>query len=169
MKLTRDFRTQQIAGSTIRVRRTTGGVIEIHGSNQVDLQRGLGFWHAHDRLVQMLLVRLVGQGRLCECLKYDGESLAMDTLMRHIGMARTAHDEVARLSPVAREFGQAYTDGINAYLLTNRLPMEFRLAGYRPEPWAIADTLITINLMSYVGLAQTQQDLEQFLIQAIQH
>jgi len=169
MKLTSDFHAQHIAGSTVHVRRTTGGVVEIHGRNQVDLQRGLGFWHAHDRLVQMLLVRLVGQGRLCECLKDDGESLAIDTFMRHIGMARTARDEVERLSPVAREFGQAYADGINAYLHHHRLPMEFRLVGYRPEPWAIADTLITINLMSYVGLAQTQQDLEQFLIQAIRH
>jgi len=168
MKLTTRARTFKIAGSTLRARRTTGGVVEIWGENQIDVQRGLGFFHAHDRQVQMLLVRLIGQGRLCECLKDDDDSLAIDIFIRQLGLARAARDEVERLSPAAREFGQAYADGINDYLRQHRRPLEFRLVGYRPEPWDLADTLLTINVMGYVGLAQTQQDVEKFLIQAIQ-
>jgi penicillin amidase len=38
---------------------------------------------------------------------------------------------------------------------------------YDPEWWTIADTILTVKLMSYVGLAQSQQDIEKFLIQAI--
>ena len=168
MILSEKIRTYTIAGSTMRARRTTGGVVEIWGENHVDVQRGLGFFHAHDRQVQMLLVRLIGQGRLCECLKDDDESLAIDIFMRHLGLARAARDEVERLSPAAREFGQSYTDGINDYLRRYPRPLEFWLVGYHPEPWELADTLLTINVMGYVGLAQTQQDVEKLLMQAIQ-
>src|SRR5438477_1197902 len=168
MKLTGRIREWNIAGSSLRARRTTGGVVEIWGRDQFDLQRGLGFFHAHDRLVQMLLVRLAGQGRLCECLKDDDESLAIDIFMRQIGFARTARDEVDRLPLKARSFVQAYADGINDYLRRHSRPLEFRLARYRPDPWEPADTLLTVGLMGYVGLAQTQQDIEKFIIQAIQ-
>src|SRR5579863_2420688 len=168
MRLTNRTRTLQIAGAPLRARRTTGGVVEIWGDNPLDLQRGLGFFHAHDRLVQMRLVRLVGQGRLCECISDDDEALTIDIFMRQLGLAQTARAEIARLSPAARDFGQAYADGINDYVRRHVRPLEFQLVGYRPEPWELADTLLTINVMSYVGLAQTQQDLEKFLIQAIQ-
>src|SRR5262245_53064419 len=168
MKLTDKPRPFTIAGSSLRARRTTGGVVEVWGDGQLDLQRGLGFFHAHDRQVQMLLVRLVGQGRLCECLKDDDESLAIDIFMRQMGLAHTAREEVARLSPSAREYAQAYADGVNDYLNRHARPLEFRLVGYRPEPWEPADTLLTIGVMSYVGLAQTQQDLEKLIIQSIQ-
>src|SRR5262245_56277185 len=169
MRLTSRIRTFTIAGSTLRARRTTGGVVEIRGDKQLDLERGLGFFHAHDRQVQMLLVRLIGQGRLCECLQDDDQSLAIDIFMRQTGLARTAREEALRLSPAAREYAQAYANGVNEYLNRHPRPLEFRLVGYRPEPWEPADTLLTIGVMSYVGLAQTQQDLEKLLIQAVQH
>ena len=168
MRLTNRIRTLQIAGSTVRARRTTGGVVEIWGADPLAVQRGLGFFHAHDRLVQMMLVRLVGKGRLCECLKDDDQSLAIDIFMRQMGLAKLARDELARLSTPARDFAQAYAEGVNEHLRQHARPLEFQLVGYRPEPWEPADTLLTINVMSYVGLAQTQQDLEKFIIQAIQ-
>ncbi len=167
MRINSTSRAFEIAGRALRARRTAGGVIEIRGNDQLDLQRGLGFFHAHDRLVQMLLVRIIGQGRLCECLRDDDEALAIDVFMRQLGLARTARDEVARLSPRARAFGEAYAEGVNNYLARHSLPLELRLVGYRPEPWELADSLLTINVMSYVGLAQTQQDIEKLIIQAI--
>ncbi|HEY2250531.1 MAG TPA: penicillin acylase family protein [Planctomycetaceae bacterium] len=168
MRLTNRTRTLQIAGATLRARRTAGGVVEIWGDDPLDVQRGLGFFHAHDRFVQMMLVRLVGQGRLCECLSDDDEALGIDIFMRQLGLARMARDEVARLTPGARDFGQAYADGVNDYVKRHARPLEFHLVAYHPDPWEPADTLLTINVMSYVGLAQTQQDLEKFVIQAIQ-
>jgi penicillin amidase len=87
--------------------------------------------------------------------------------MRQLGLAHAARDEVASLSPTARAFGEAYAEGVNDYLACHSLPLELRLVGYRPEPWELADSLLTINVMSYVGLAQTQQDIEKLIIQAI--
>jgi len=169
MKLTHTIRTFAVAGSHLRARRTTGGVLELWGDDNLALARGLGYFHAHDRLVQMLLVRIVGQGRLCACLKDDETSLAIDIFMRQMNFVGLAKEESTRLNDRSRAFAQAYSDGVNHALRTCRRPLEFWLVGYRPEPWDVVDTLLTINLMSYVGLAQTQQDLEKFLIEAIHH
>jgi penicillin amidase len=129
--------------------------------------RGLGFAHACDRIAQMTLVRLIGQGRLCECLSDSEESLAVDIFIRRQGFTQLARDEVDRLAPETREMAEAYSAGVNDYLENHSLPWGLRLAGCRPEPWEPADSLLTVLMMSYVGLAQTQQDVEKFLIQLI--
>jgi penicillin amidase len=168
MRITSNSRPFDIAGATLDIGRTSGGVIEICGRDQLDLMRGLGFVHAHDRLTQMSLVRLVGQGRLCECLDDSEESLAIDVFMRQLGFVHLARDEAGRCTPEAASFAEAYAEGVNAGLRRHSRPWGLKLAGLRPEPWELADTLLTILLMSYVGLAQTQQDLEKFLIQSLQ-
>lgn len=168
MRITSESRDIVIAGAKVGIGRTSGGVIEIRGQNQLDLMRGLGFAHAHDRLTQMSLVRLIGRGRLCECLDDSEETLAIDVFMRQLGFVHLAREEVSRCSAEAADFAGAYAEGVNEYLRRHSRPWGLRLAGYQPEPWEPADTLLTILLMSYVGLAQTQQDLEKFLIQAIQ-
>lgn len=137
------------------------------GADDLDLARGLGFAHAHDRMVQLTLARLLAQGRFSECLHSSDDALSVDIFMRHTGMARTAQAEAEQCSPAARKFGQAYCDGVNTYLQRHRRPVELMLARYRPEPWTLADVLLILKLLSYLGLAQTQQDLEKFLIQAI--
>lgn len=153
--------------ATLRLGRTTGGVVELRADDPADLPRGLGFAHALDRLTQMSLVRLVGQGRLCECLKDDDEAFEIDRFMRQMGFASLARAEADRCSPEARAFADAYCEGVNRYLAEHSRPWGLRFAGYRPEPWEPADTLLTMLLMSYVGLAQTQQDLEKFIIQSV--
>lgn len=156
-----------IEGAKLKLRRTDDGVVEIFGSDDLDVARGLGFAHAHDRLVQMMLVRMVGRGRLCESLGGDDSVLAIDIFMRQMGFGPSADAEVETCTPRARGLGEAYCAGVNHVLQTQSLPWEFRLANHKPEPWTLGDTLLTIQLMSYVGLAQTQQDLEKFLIQSI--
>ena len=43
----------------------------------------------------------------------------------------------------------AYANGVNAYLNTGPLPVEFFLLQYRPEPWIVADTLSWIKMMAW--------------------
>jgi penicillin amidase len=168
MRISSRPRDLTIGSARVRIRRTTGGVIELWADDLPDLMRGLGFAHALDRLTQMSLVRLVGQGRLCECLSDDDEALEIDCFMRQLGFAPLAQREAERCSPEARAFAVAYCEGVNAYLAEHSRPWGLRIAGYRPEPWEPADPLLTMLLMSYVGLAQTQQDLEKFLVQSVQ-
>jgi len=167
MRITNRRRQIDIAGTRIGLARTTGGVMRLETKDDVGLARGLGFAHAHDRMVQMMLMRLIGQGRLCECLANDDDTLAIDVFMRQMGFERDAEADVANLSEDGRRLGDAYAEGVNHYLEHHRRPLELVIVGYRPHPWSVADTLLTIKLMSFIGLAQSQQDMEKFLIQAL--
>jgi len=167
MRISRRHRSIDINGARVELSRTPDGVMRLRADDDIGLARGLGLAHAHDRMVQMMLVRLAGQGRLSECLISDEDTLAIDVFMREMGLRREVEKEVGRLGADARLLAEAYAEGVNFYLARTRRPPEFILVRYRPEPWTIADTLLTINIMSYVGLAQSQQDMEKFLIQAL--
>ena len=158
-----------VGNAPICLGRTAGGVIVLKARDDPDLARGMGFAHAMDRAVQMMLTRLAGQGRLCECLRDDDELLAIDVFARQAGFAHYSRCEAENLSGRARALGEAYCDGVNAYLERHRRRLEFLLVGYRPEPWQVADILLIIKLTSYLGLAQLQQNLEKLIIQAVQN
>ncbi|MDA7977373.1 MAG: penicillin acylase family protein [Pirellulales bacterium] len=148
------------------IARTTGGVIEIWGDDDFELAAGTGYAHMHDRAVQMMMVRAIGQGRVCEQLKDSEESLHIDLAMRSLDFTKAAANDVAYLTSDARRFAEAYSAGVNHFLEMQRLPLEFKLLRWKPEPWRPEDCLLCIHLMSYLGLAQSQQDAEKFIMQA---
>jgi penicillin G amidase len=165
--MSENYRIEKIAGHEIQIRRSTGGVIELKARNHLELSTALGFAHAQDRMTQMALVRLAGQGRLSECLKHSENTQEVDIFMREMGFAREAKQEVKNLSKEARDSVQAYCDGVNHFFEHHSLPFEFKLVGYQPEKWCIEDCLITVKLMGYVGLAQTQQDAEKLIVRCL--
>ena len=157
-----------IGGRRVRIGRTTGGVAALWAEDDLGLAAGQGFAHAHDRLVQMELVRLVAQGRLCECLLDDDANLEIDVFMRRMGFAALVDADVARLTAPARALLDAYCEGVNHVLRARRRPLELMLARHRPQPWRPQDVLLTMQIMSFVGLSQTQLDLEKMLVQSLQ-
>lgn len=164
-----DGRPREIAVGSRRVRvgRTTGGVAALFAEDDEGLAAALGFAHANERLVQMELVRLIGQGRLCECLLDDDANLEVDVFMRRMGFAALAGRDAARLTPPARALVEAYCAGVNHALSTRRRPLELALARHRPAPWRAEDVLVTAQVMSFVGLAQSQLDAEKMIVQAL--
>lgn len=140
--------------------------MHVAAADDLALAAGYGFAHAHDRALQMLLVRVIGQGRLCELLDDSPASLAIDLFMRRNLFAAASAEEAAALGGRAKELAEAYAAGVNARLARGR-PWELRLLGVPDEPWAPADTLLTLRLMTFVGLAQAQGDAEIALLQAL--
>ena len=130
------------------------------------LAAAYGYAHAHDRALQMLLVKVIGQGRLCELLDDSPASLVIDLFMRKNLFAACSAEEAARLDGRALDLAEAYAAGVNARLARGR-PWELRLLGVPAEPWRPADTLLTLRLMSFVGLAQAQGDAEILVLQAL--
>src|SRR5690606_17070287 len=128
---------------------------------------GLGIAHARDRAMQMEMARLAGEGRLSECLVANEETEAIDIFMREMGIAYEAKKEVSWLGQDASNYLEAYCSGVNFYWEHHGAPWEFKLARHKPAPWKPEDTLLTVRLMSYVGLAQTQEDTERLIIQAV--
>ena len=130
------------------ISRDESGRLWIKANSQNDASYALGFAHAQDRLWQMEIMRRLGAGRLSEILG-DG-TLGFDKLMRTLGFARLAEENLRRLSPEARALVEAYAAGVNAYLETRSgpLPPEFVLLSHTPEPWKSSDSLVWGRLMS---------------------
>ena len=167
MKLARKRQTFTVGPIEFDAARTADGVVELWADDDNALACALGAAHATDRLVQMIMARIVGQGRISECLADDETTFAIDLFMRQMGFHREADREVEDLSQETRRFANAYATGVNFVLASHRRPLELILVKHKPDEWTPADTLLTIKLMSYLGLAQSQQDVEKLIIQAI--
>ncbi|HKC24615.1 MAG TPA: penicillin acylase family protein, partial [Thermoanaerobaculia bacterium] len=159
-------RSFPIGGSAVTLHRDDNGVVVLDAASELDLVRGLGFAHAVDRGLQMLLVRLIGQGRLSE-LEATDQNAGIDVFMRQMRFAADAEAEASLVKGQMRELLLAYRDGVEAGFATAGVPLELRLARHRPEPWRVADSFALVRLMAYVGLSQTQQSAEKLIVESV--
>ncbi|NGX60677.1 MAG: Acyl-homoserine lactone acylase QuiP [Chlamydiae bacterium] len=167
MKIKRSWQSIEITGSTLKIRRGSGGVVEVEAANPVDLQKGLGFAHAADRGIQMLLTRLVGRGEITHNLMDNEEGYAFDLLIRKMGFRRDVENDLANLTPETLLWMEAYCEGVNAYFAGRGKPLIPKLLKIPIFPWTLSDTLVIAKMLSYVGVAQQQERLERFLVHAI--
>jgi penicillin G amidase len=149
----------------VSVLRDPWGVAHIYAQNEHDLFFAQGFVTAQDRLFQMELWKRVGQGRLAEVL--GPAYLQRDISARLLAYRGPMDAEYASYAPDAKQILEAFTQGINAYIAERMapggpgLPLEFRLAGFAPEPWKPEDCLtrmagfpMTRNAISELAHAQ---------------
>ncbi len=153
----------------VQIRRIDGGIPHIQADEEIDLYYGLGYVHGHDRQLHMWLLNLIGKGEASEKLRGDDELIEIDTFMRWIDLNGDSFEELEKLTSRSREIFDAYSRGINDAVAATGTPFEFRMMGYRPDPWTPADTILMGKLISYVGLSQVQGDMEKFIIQLIQN
>jgi penicillin amidase len=125
------------------------GIPHIYAQNEDDLYFAQGYAHAQDRLWQMELNRRISAGRISEIV--GPLALETDRFCRRLGMHRSAAADVAHLSTHNRRMLEAYADGVNTFIKkhSTRLPLEFTLLGFRPEPWKPADTLQWGKMMGW--------------------
>lgn len=134
---------------TVRIFRNAFGIPHIIGRNIDDVIFAQGYAHAQDRLWQMDVWRRTGQGRLAEVL---GPSLVqVDVFMRALDIPGIVDLNVKTIDTVSRRLMQAYSRGVNAYLLDNAgdLPFEFDALEYVPEPWTVEDCLIVGKALAF--------------------
>lgn len=147
--------------------RDADGIPHIEADNLPDLLWGMGRVHARDRGLQLLMMRLLGRGRVSEVLDSSEESLKIDLFFRRMNWAGHLSEAVRDLEPEARSAVEAYCEGINAGL-REKTPWEFRLFGYRPEPWTPEDSILLSRMTGYLTLAQSQGEIERFFIELVQ-
>src|SRR5690349_2114134 len=143
-------------GNSVRIERDEWGVPHIHAKSDEDLFFGFGYAMAQDRLFQLDFLRRKGSGRLSEILGPDGRELdylwrlvglrnvfEWDLLARTVGIRRIAEFEWTGLPEETRTILRAFSAGINALMeeCCQRLPIEFDLLGYQPQPWTPIDCL----------------------------
>ncbi len=133
----------------VEIIRDTWGVPHIYAQNSEDVFFAQGFVHAQDRLWQMELNRRLPAGRLSQVI---GElTFSTDQLLRTIGLERAAKNDWMHASEQTVLAMNAYAMGVNAFLDThrNKLPLEFTLLRFSPEPWRPLDSLLWIKMMAW--------------------
>jgi penicillin amidase len=134
--------------SDVTVFRDERGMPHIYAGNEHDLYFAVGYVMAQERLWFMDLIRRVTTGRLSEVM---GADLAeTDKFLRCLRMTEKSRLVLSDEDPAILSYMQAYADGVNKYISDagKRLPPEFRILGYKPEPWKLEDIA---NIIGYMG------------------
>jgi penicillin amidase len=152
----------------VTVHRDEKGMAYIYAQDMHDAVMAQGFVTAQDRLFQMELIRLVAEGRICEMAGEEARPLAIR--MKTIGFLRNARKHAALLEPETRAFFQSYVDGVNAFiqLRPKEHHLEFKLAGIKPTPWTIEDSLAIFYLFSWDSSANLDTEIiAQMLVEKL--
>jgi penicillin amidase len=128
--------------AALTVTRDPHGVPTIEAQTLEDLFFAQGYVTAQDRLWQMDVMRRFASGELSEILGED--TLKIDREQRVLGLRAATRKSIDLLSTPERAYFDAYAKGVNAYIAKhrNRLPLEFRILGYRPKPWMPEDSIV---------------------------
>ncbi len=126
----------------VTVIRDGHGAPTINASNFDDLFFAQGYVTAQDRLFQMDGTRRFAAGELAEV--FGEKFLQHDHQQRILGLRVAARKTVETLSAEDRSRFEAYAHGVNAYVEAhrNRLPLEFRILRYSPQPWTPEDSAL---------------------------
>ena len=129
----------------VEIIRDTYGIPHIYARNESDLFFALGYAMAQDRMWQMDFYRRLGHGRLSEVL--GEEFVETDRYFRLLSAAGINKGIPNELTFMLN----SYADGVNAYLVRHRdrLPVEFKLLRYEPEPWNPDDYLAILKVVNW--------------------
>lgn len=151
----------------VSIFRDHNGVAHVKAESLADLYWGQGFAHGTDRLMQMCLMRVLGQGRVCELLHDDEESLRIDRFFRRMNWSKNVSKELEKLNVEDHAAIESYCQGINS-AMAKSTPWEFKLLGYRPEPFKPKDCLLMSRMLGYLTLAQSQGEIERLFVEMVQ-
>ncbi len=110
-----------------------------------------GYLHAQNRLWQMDIATRAASGRLSEVIASE-KALESDQNERRYGMLWAAENAVKgwQKDPESYKMLESYVAGVNAYTATleeKNYPVEFKVLGYKPEPWTILKTALFFKTM----------------------
>jgi penicillin amidase len=134
--------------SDVTVYRDERGMPHIYAANEHDLYFSTGYVVAQERLWQMDLIRRATTGRLSEIF---GETyVKTDLFLRSLDMTTKSKMILSNEDTLILECLKAYAEGVNAYISAagKKLPPEFRILGYKPDPWKLEDIA---NIIGYMG------------------
>ena len=141
----------------VSVVRDDRGVPHIVARDEHDLFYAQGYVEASDRLFQMDLLRRFVKGELAEV--FGGAALASDEKERAVPVRAIVNAQWHGLDARSREVLGAFSDGVNAAMDRETLPVEFRILAYRPSPWSPEDSL-AISMATVLDLTDDWNDIE---------
>ena len=123
----------------VSILRDDRGVPHVTARNEHDLFFAQGYAEGSDRLFQMDLLRRFVKGELSEV--FGSAALKSDESERAVPVRAIVEAQWRKLDARSRETLGAFSDGVNAAIDREPLPVEFRILAYRPQPWTPADSL----------------------------
>jgi len=132
--------------ASVEVYRDKYAIPHIYAENEIDLYRAVGYLMAQDRLWQMDLLRRVTLGRLSEIFGKD--FVNTDQMFRSLRFTEKSELVLENCDLSIAECLKAYSRGVNQFIAENKLPPEFFILGYKPEPW---EPVHTANLIGYMS------------------
>lgn len=126
-------------------------VPHIHATNEHDVYFLQGYIHAYFRLWQMDMQTRAAAGRLSEVA--GEKAFEFDRRQRRKGMVYAAENSLkaAEAAPQTLHMLNAYTEGVNAYISSlsyRRYPLEYKLMGFKPEPWSNIKCMLLLKYMA---------------------
>lgn len=143
------------------------GVCHVSGKDKAGVFALMGYAHGRDRGMQVLLMRILGQGRAAEILDASDDIVAIDKFFRRMNWGGKTDEQINQLSDEAKTVLDAYVDGVNQ-AFAEKIPWEFKLFGYKPEPWQAGDCILISRMIGYLTLAQSQGEMERLFIEMVQ-
>ena len=153
----------------IIIERNTEGVPKVIVKNETDLYFGMGYCHAMDRGIQMMLMRILGQGKGSEYIDNSDGMLEIDKFFRQMDWNNNINGEIAKFSTSEMEKLQAYCKGVNLHFSKSK-PWELKiLLGYKKFDWEIEDIILMSRMAGFLTLAQSQGETERLFIEMVQN
>lgn len=156
------------ATNEIIIERIEGEIPLVKSTNEIDMYYGMGYCHAMDRGMQMMMMKILGTGTASEHLSGDDDMLEIDKFFRRMNWHNNIEDEIKKLNENEVNMLQAYCDGANAAFATNK-PWELKmLLGFKDFSWDCSDVIILARMAGYLTLAQSQGEIERLFVQMVQ-
>ncbi len=152
---------------TISIYRDNHGVPHINVKSEKDLYYALGYLHARDRGLQLLVTRILCLGQASKYLASTDELLEIDKFFRRMNWRGDAAAEITKIPADVLGLANAYVDGVNGGLKEG-IPWELKLLKYNPDPWKLEDSIALVRLIGYVSLAESQATIERLLVELVQ-
>jgi penicillin G amidase len=124
------------------------GMPHIYAGTEADLYFATGYLMGRERLWQMDLIRRATRGRLSEI--FGSDFVETDLFLRSLCMTEKSKMILGNAMPDIIQALENYCRGVNLYISEagKKLPPEFRILGYKPDPWSIEDVA---NIIGYMG------------------
>ncbi|MDH6117993.1 penicillin amidase [Kitasatospora sp. GAS204A] len=159
-------------GSSVDVERDANGIPQVYADTPADLFKAQGYVQAQDRFWEMDVRRHITAGRLSEM--FGAADVNADAFVRTMGWRNVAQQEYdTQLSPQTKQYLQAYSDGVNAWLSQHpggaSASLEYTLlgtvhSGYKPEQWTPVDSVAWLKAIAWNLSGNVQQEIDRSLL-----
>jgi penicillin G amidase len=133
----------------VTVYRDEKGMPHIYANDEHDLYFAVGYVMSQERLWQMDFLRRLTAGRLSEIIGED--AVDFDMFNRSLDIVNKSKMLLSNTEESIVNCLQAFADGVNEFISNagNKLPPEFKILRYKPDPWKIEDICNILGYMSW--------------------